>query len=47
MKKYKTVVNVGGVTITTVVFADSSMFAYKLVQKLFGESNIVAPPFQI
>jgi hypothetical protein len=47
MKKYKAMVNVGGVTLTTVVFAENSMFAYKLVQKLFGDNNIVSPPIQI
>jgi hypothetical protein len=47
MKKYKAMVIVGGTTITTVVYAENPTFAYKLMQKLFGEGNVITTPIQI
>ena len=47
MKRYKATVKVSGVWINTIVFADNSAMAFKLVQGQFGSGNVLSPPQQI
>jgi hypothetical protein len=47
MKQFKATVKVSGVWINTIVFADNSAMAFKLVQGQFGARNILSPPQQI
>lgn len=47
MKQFKATVKVSGVWINTIVFADNSAMAYKLVQGLFGVNNILSTPQQV
>jgi hypothetical protein len=47
MKQFKATVKVSGVWINTIVFADNSSMAFKLVQGQFGAGNVLSPPQQI
>jgi hypothetical protein len=47
MKQFKATVKVSGVWINTIVFAENSALAYKLVQGQFGAANVLSPPQQI
>jgi len=47
MRQFKVIVKVGGVWATTIVFADNSAMAFKLVQQQFGATNVLAPPMQL
>lgn len=47
MKQFKATVKVSGMVISTIVFAENSMLAYKLVQSLYGANNVVALPAEI
>ena len=47
MKQFKATVKVGGLVISTIVFAENVNFAFKLVQSLYGAGNVVSPPIQI
>lgn len=47
MKQFKATVKVSGLVMSTIVFAENSMLAFKLVQYLYGAHNVVSPPIQI
>jgi hypothetical protein len=47
MKQFKATVKVSGVWINTIVFADNSAMAFKLVQGQYGAGNVLAPPLQL
>jgi hypothetical protein len=47
MKQFKTTIKVSGLVMSTIVFAENSNLAYKLVQSLYGARNVVSPPIQI
>ena len=47
MKQFKATVKVSGVWINTIVFADNSAMAFKLVQGQYGAGNVLSPPLQI
>jgi hypothetical protein len=47
MKQFKATVKVSGVWINTIVFADNSAMAYKLVQGQYGVNNIFSTPQQV
>ena len=47
MKQFKATVKVSGVWINTIVFADNSAMAFKLVQGQFGAGNVLSQPQQI
>jgi hypothetical protein len=47
MKQFKATVTVSGVWINTIVFADNSAMAYKLVQGKYGVNNILSTPQQV
>ena len=47
MKQFKVTIKVSGVVMSTIVFAENSILAYKLVQSLFGTNNVVSQPFHI
>ena len=44
MRQFKVTVRVGGIWATTIVFADNSAMAFKLVQQQYGATNVLAPP---
>ena len=47
MKQFKATVKVSGLWINTIVFADNSAMAYKLVQGQYGVSNVLSLPQQV
>jgi len=47
MKQYKATVRVAGLILTTVVFAENTNFAMKLLQAQFGTNNVVGIPTPI
>ena len=47
MKQFKTTVKVSGVWINTIVFAENSAMAFKLLQGQFGVGNVLTSPQQI
>ncbi|QWD59911.1 hypothetical protein [Polynucleobacter sp. MWH-UH35A] len=47
MHQYKAIVKVGGVVMSTIVFAENPNYAYKLVQQQYGANNVVSPPMQL
>jgi hypothetical protein len=47
MKQYKATVRVAGLIMTTVVFAENTNFAMKLLQAQFGTNNVVGIPTPI
>ena len=47
MKQFKATVKVSGLWINTIVFADNSAMAYKLVQGQYGASNVLSLPQQV
>jgi len=47
MKQFKVTVKVSGVLINTIVFAENSALAFKLVQGQYGASNVLSPPMQL
>jgi hypothetical protein len=47
MKQFKATIKVSGLVMNTIVFAENSMLAFKLVQSLYGANNVVSPPIQI
>ena len=47
MKQFKATIKVSGLVMNTIVFAENSMLAFKLVQSLYGANNVLSPPIQI
>jgi hypothetical protein len=47
MKQFKATVKVGGMWVSTIVFADNPILAFKLVQSQYGAGNVLAPPTQL
>lgn len=47
MKRYKAIVKVSGVVMSTIIFAENPIFAFKLVQQQFGANNVVTPPIEV
>ena len=47
MKQYKATVRVAGLIMITVVFAENTNFAMKLLQAQFGTNNVVGIPTPI
>ena len=47
MKQFRATVRASGMVATTVVFANSSIEAQKILQALFGVGNIISSPQQI
>ena len=47
MKQFRATVKASGLIVTTIVFADNSIFAAKILQAQFGVNNVVGIPTQI
>jgi len=47
MKQFRATVRASGMVVTTVVFADNSNFALKILQAQFGATNVIGIPIQI
>jgi hypothetical protein len=47
MKQFRSTVKVSGVVISTIVFAEHTNFAIKLLQAQFGANNVIGIPTQI
>ncbi|WP_293600827.1 hypothetical protein [Polynucleobacter sp. 39-46-10] len=47
MKRFRATVRASGVVVTTVVHADNVNFAIKILQSLFGASNVISIPTEI
>jgi hypothetical protein len=47
MKQFKATVKISGVWINTIVFAENSAMAFKLVQEQFGVGNVLSSLQQI
>jgi hypothetical protein len=47
MKQFRATVKASGVVISTIVFAENTNFAIKLLQAQFGANNVISIPTQI
>ena len=47
MKQFRATVRVSGYVVSTVVFAENSIFATKILQAQFGNNNVVSIPTQV
>ena len=47
MKQFRATVRASGIVVTTVVFADNTIFALKILQAQFGATNVIGIPTQI
>ena len=47
MKQFRATVKASGLVISTIVFAENSNFAIKLLQAQFGANNVIGIPTQI
>jgi len=44
MKQYRATIRVGGLTATTIVFAENVNLATKILQAQFGATNVISIP---
>lgn len=47
MKQFRATVKASGLVISTIVFAENTNFAIKLLQSQFGANNVIGIPTQI
>jgi hypothetical protein len=47
MKQFRATVKASGLVISTIVFAENTNFAIKLLQAQFGSNNVISIPTQI
>jgi hypothetical protein len=47
MKQYRAIVKASGLVVTTIVFAENTTFATKILQAQFGAANVIGIPTQI
>ena len=47
MKQFRATVKVSGLVVSTIVFAENSNFAMRIVQAQFGANNVIGIPTQI
>jgi hypothetical protein len=47
MKQYRAIVRASGMVVTTIVFAENTNFAIKILQAQFGSNNVIGIPSQI
>ena len=47
MKQFRATVRASGLVINTIVFAENTNFAIKLLQSQFGTNNVIGIPTQI
>lgn len=47
MKQFRATVSAGWMVVTTIVFAENTNFATKILQAQFGAANVISIPAQI
>jgi hypothetical protein len=47
MKQFRATVRASGLVVTTIVFAENTNFATKILQAQFGANNVISIPTQI
>ena len=47
MKQFRATVRVSGFVVYTIVFAENSNFAMKILQAQFGANNVISIPLQL
>jgi hypothetical protein len=47
MKQFKAQVRASGLVVTTIVYAENTNFAIKLLQAQFGANNVIGIPAQV
>lgn len=47
MKQFRATVRASGIVVTTIVFAENTNFATKILQAQFGAANVISIPSQI
>ena len=47
MKQFQATVRASGMVLTTIVFAENTNFATKILQAQFGAANVIGIPTQI
>ena len=47
MKQFRATVRASGIVVTTIVFAENTNFALKILQAQFGATNVIGIPTQI
>jgi hypothetical protein len=47
MKQFKAQVRASGLVVTTIVYAENTNFAIKLLQAQFGANNVISIPTQL
>jgi hypothetical protein len=47
MKQFRAMVKASGMVVTTIVFAENTNFAIKILQAQFGANNVIGIPTQI
>jgi hypothetical protein len=47
MKQFRTIVRASGMVVTTIVFAENTNYAIKILQAQFGAANVIGIPTQI
>jgi hypothetical protein len=47
MKQFRATVRASGLVVTTIVFAENTNFAMKILQAQFGANNVISIPTQI
>jgi len=47
MKQFRATVRASGMVVTTIVFAENTTFAMKILQAQFGAANVIGTPTQI
>jgi hypothetical protein len=47
MKQFRATVRASGMVVTTIVFAENTNFAIKILQAQFGAANVISIPVQV
>lgn len=47
MKQFRATVRASGMVVATIVFAENTNFAIKLLQAQFGAANVISIPTQV
>ena len=47
MKQFRATVRASGIIVATIVFADNTNFALKILQAQYGANNVISIPTQI
>ena len=47
MKQFRAMVKASGIVVTTIVFAENTNFAMKILQAQFGATNVIGIPAKV